>query len=183
MSESPAQPLDEAYFIWLYGQVADPNTEDPSLTYWGILRLLFTKEFLWFVPHDDNRREDGKALRPEFIEQTGSYQAYEAAEREWMTIGCSMLELMIAMGRKIAFDAEGTEHYWFWHLMENLDLKKYNDDRPIPVKKVDDILDRVIHRKYKANGEGGFFPLKETNNDQRDVELWYQMSEYVLERS
>jgi len=67
--------------------------------------------------------------------------------------------------------------------MENLDLKKYNDDRPIPVKKVDDILDRVIHRKYKANGEGGFFPLKETNNDQRDVELWYQMSEYVLERS
>lgn len=178
---SDAQPLDELYFMWLYGQVADPDAEDPSLTYWKILKKLFTTEFTWIVPNDDNRREDGKALRSEFIDDADLSR--RTLDREWLTIGCSMLELMIAMSRKIAFEAEGTDHYWFWHLMENLGLNKYNDSRRFSEKRVDDILDRVIQRTYKSNGEGGFFPLKETRNDQRDVELWYQISEYVLERS
>jgi hypothetical protein len=41
----------------------------------------------------------------------------------------------------------------------------------------------VIHRYYQPNGHGGFFPLENPQDDQRHVELWYQLNEYVMERN
>jgi len=171
-------PLDELYFQWLYGQVADPNVEDPSKTYWDILRRLFTKEFVWFVPYDGNRIEDGKDLRQEFIAEC----TLGHVELSWLRIGCSMLELMIGLSRRLSFVAEGEPLSWFWRLMENIDLLGYNDAHRIPKSQVDNILNRVIWRTYDYNGEGGLFPLAYSTEDQRKVELWKQLNAYVLER-
>lgn len=173
------QPLDELYFRWLYDQVADSETTEPSLGYWNLLKALFTKEAVWRVPNDDNRLEDGKELRFEFL----SENRLGPANREWTDIGCSVFELMLGLSRRLSFEAEGQPHYWFWKLLENLRLNKYSDDRPFPAKRVDDILNRVLYREYKRTGLGGFFPLKHTTKDQREVELWYQMSEYLREQS
>lgn len=171
------QPLDELYFVWLYSQVADAETQDPSRTYWNLLKHLFTREFVWLVPNDDNRLEDGKDLRREFIAEEG----LEHVDQDWIEMGCSVLELMVGLARRLAFEAEGEPHYWFWHLMENIKLHRYSDDRKLPVRRVDEILDRVIFRTYEPDGKGGFFPLKNWHEDQRTVELWYQLSAYVLE--
>jgi len=172
-----AQPLDESYFEWLYNQVADPHIEDPSLTYWNILRRLYGREFVWTVPHDENRSEEGKQLRNEFIEDLG----LKHVDRNWMNLGCSMFELMVGLARRLQFEVEGEPHYWFWTLMDNLGISQYSDDQRIPTGRIEKILDTVIDRTYKRNGLGGFFPLKHAEKDQRKVELWYQLNAYVLE--
>lgn len=173
------EPLDELYLVWLYSQVADTEVVDPSMTHWKLLKQLYTREFVSLVPNDENRLEDGRDLRLEFMDELD----VDNVDREWSELGCSMLELMVGLSRKLAFEAEGEPHYWFWHLMDNIGLQKYYDNRRLPRKHVDDVLDRVIYRTYDSDGRGGFFPLDHPRKDQRKVELWYQMSAYVLELS
>lgn len=169
-------PLDELYFVWLYSQVADPAVKDPSMSYWRLLKELFDKEFVWVVPNDDNRLEDGKDLRKEFLDDQDL-----AADPDWIELGCSVLELVVGLSRKLAFEADGEPHYWFWQMMDNLGIGEFNDQERLPKRIIDDVLEQVIWRTYGPDGSGGIFPLREPNKDQRKVELWYQMSAYILE--
>ena len=173
-----SQPLDELYFTWLYSQVDSVRTRNPSRTYWKLLKQLYTKEFVWIIPNDDNRAEDGRDLRYEFIEDQG----LNYVDPDWLHLGCSMLEMLVALSRRLFFEAEEKPRWWFWHLIENLGLSGYTDAVDIPTNKVNDVLDRVIWRTYSRSGNGGLFPLKKPSRDQRDVEIWYQLSAYLLER-
>lgn len=175
------KPLDELYFTWLYGQVGSVEIRNPSKTYWKLFKHLFTKEFVWIIPNDDNRAEDGRDLRYEFIDDHPKLNGRVPAD--WMDIGCSMLELLIGLSRRLAFEGEGEPRSWFWVLIENLGLENCNDNAVIPDDDIDDILDQVIWRTYNRNGSGGLFPLKRAAADQREIELWYQMSAYLLERA
>ncbi|MCA1800668.1 MAG: hypothetical protein LC687_02075 [Actinobacteria bacterium] len=172
--------LDERYFDWLYGQVCSVRAKNPASTYRNLLHILYTKEFVWLVPNDDNRIEDGKDLRYEFLE----YEGIRVNQRDklWIELGCSMLELLIALSRRLDFETGKSAKDWFWELLENLDLKRLNDRARISHARVDDILNRVIWRTYEYNGGGGLFPLVRPERDQRHVELWYQLNAYILER-
>lgn len=170
--------LDELYFKWLYSQVSSVRRKDPSRTYWALLKILFTTEFIWMVPNDDNRVEDGKDLRYEFLEEN----EMEATDKDWLHIGCSMLELFIGLSRRLEFEDGQEAREWFWELLRNIKLDDYNDNVPIPRGLVEDTLNRVIWRTYDYNGCGGLFPLRRPERDQRGVELWYQLSAYLLER-
>lgn len=175
------EPLDESYFKWLYRQVASVRLKNPARTYWTLTRHLFRKEYVWLVPNDDNRVEDGRDLRYEFLEEN-----LIDPDPEWLGIGCSMFEMLIGLSRRLAFESEGESREWFWQLLENLKLREYSDlnysDRnKREFNKVDDIIDQVIWRTYNPDGVGGLFPLFDPCDDQRDVELWYQMSGYLLE--
>lgn len=46
---------------------------------------------------------------------------------------------------------------------------------------VSTVIGRWIDRAYKKNGEGGLFPLRRTRVDQRNVPIWDQMGEYLVE--
>lgn len=175
-----SEPLDELYLKWLYRQVADP---DQDLTFWNVLRILFTTEFVWIVPNDENRISDGKALREEFLDTQGI--RLRRSELHWIELGCSMLELMVGLARRLEYEADrGRAHYWFWILMENIGLSEenVNDSCMFSEEDVRDVLEMVIQRYYEPNGHGGFFPLENPRDDQRTIELWYQLSEYVLEQ-
>lgn len=172
------EPLDERYFKWLYGQV-DTILDGPS--YWDITRLLYKKEFVWTVPNDDNRAEDGRELRREFVIVN---RIYNRVDESWLMLGCSMLELLIALSRRLEFELDDTgADTWFWILMSNIGLHNCSDDHPFRAEMVDEILDRVIWRNYDPSGRGGLFPLKQPKENQRKVEIWYQMSAYLLERT
>jgi len=173
------KPLDELYLIWLYSQVADANATSPSRTYWKLFNQLYTKEFQSFVGNDENRMEDGKALRLEFVREQNIFDVPTA----WMELECSFLELMVGLSRRLAFEAGGEPYYWFWEMVENLELEHYTDARRLQRVKINRVLDRVIHREYDRDGVGGFFPLRHPRKDQRKEELWYQMNQYVLELS
>ena len=172
--------LDELYFEWLYSQACSVKRKNPQRTYWNVFKILFTKEFVWWVPNDDNRCEDGRELRYEFLYSQGMDP--RNTDQDWLHIGCSFLEMMIGVARRCAFLTSSAEDEWFWELMENLDLRKYNDSVHIPRDRVEDILDRVIWRTYTRNGHGGLFPLRNARQDQRDVEIWVQLNAYLSER-
>lgn len=170
-------PLDELYLTWLYSQVGSVTERNPSRSYWKVLRQLYTKPFVWLIPNDDNRAEDGRTLRIDFLRE----EQIDSTDPEWMQLECSMLELLIGLSQRLAFQDDGEPLGWFWHLMENLGLEKYNDNTLVPEKEIDKLLDEVIWRTYRRNGAGGLFPLKRARENQRDVELWDQMHAYLLE--
>lgn len=171
-------PLDELYFTWLYSQVGDTRVKNPNRTYWGMLKQLYLKEFVWVIPRDDNRIEDGKDLRYEFVDQSD----LSDVDPGWIHLGCSMLELVVGLSRRLSFEIDGEPRDCFWELIGNLGLLKYNDNRPLPEDDIEELLDRVIWRTYEPSGKGGLFPLEHAEEDQRKVELWYQLSAYVLEK-
>jgi len=172
-----SEPLDDRYLTWLYSLVGNVELKTPSRTYWSLLRQLYTKEFVWFVPNDDNRVEDGRELRYEFADII--------KDDAWMSLGCSMLEMMIGLSRRLCFEGDGEPHIWFWHMIDNLGLTKFNDKRYNDdiADEVDEILQRVIWRNYEPDGNGGLFPLTRAHDDQRTTEIWYQMNAYILENT
>lgn len=175
-------PLDRSYFEWLYEQVAVSEFEERDLTYWKLLRILFTTEFFWSVDYDGNRSDDGVALRYRFLEDRGISEV----DPDWMKTGCSVLEMMVALARRMEFETDsGGAHYWFWVFVENIGLSGFSDERRFTRRqqeRIRDILDAVIERNYEPSGLGGFFPLQYPRHDQRDRELLYQMSDYIMEQ-
>lgn len=173
-----AGTLDDQYLTWLYSQVAEVRTRKSSRTYWKLFRQLFSTEFAWFVPNDDNRAEDGRELRCEWATETDT-----EVDQNWLSLGCSFLELLIGLSRRLAFETDGDAANWFWHLISNLGLLGYHDRSNFRTEDVEDITSRVIWRTYDKSGHGGLFPLQRTRKDQRRVEIWYQLSEYLLQDS
>lgn len=160
--------LEVTYFKWLILQINIRN----SRTYIDVCDRLHNTEFVWIVPNDNNRVQDGVDLRNEF-----SQNKMLMADK-----GGSVLEVLIGLSRRVAFVAGGVAEDWAWQLMENLELNKvpdpFTDDK---ANKVEDILETLIWRTYKRDGQGGFFPLLEPKENQTQIEIWYQMNAYVQE--
>lgn len=169
-----SDPLDDRYLEWLYNLV---GRQTKNADHWKLLTAMNSYEFVMLVPNDDNRCSDGEALRREFAQEEGIY-----LPRAWKSMGCSVLEMMISVSRHLAFEMDGSEGSWFWHLVSNLDLSRYNDSR-FNERWINQVLERLVWRQYNSNGKGGLFPLKDPHEDQKDVEIWFQMEEYMLEMS
>lgn len=168
--------LTENYLRWLESQIRDEHG-NANKTYGDLMRLMFEKEFVWSVPHDDNRVADGLDLRPDFCHDHGipidslSYLG-----------PVSFLEVLIALSRRMAFAAGGQPHVWAWHFLNNLELHRMPD--PLSKRKAKQanmIMDVCINRTYQPDGVGGFFPLAWPDDDQTQIELWYQMAAYINE--
>lgn len=163
------------YLAWLEPQLRDKDS--PAGEYWGLVNLMFDKEFTWSVPHDDNRIADALQLRNEFSDET----RFRRSQVERLG-PCSFLEVLIGLSRRLAFIAGGEAPGWAWILMGNLELQNMKD--PLSTRKINrinSIMDTVIERRYSPDGMGGFFPLAWPDDDQTVIELWYQMNFYVEE--
>lgn len=175
-----AMPLDMMYLEWLYKRaIGALQQRNPSLTYWKLAKHLNSIPFHWSVRNDDNRSEDGKCLRDEFIEDMD----IEDIEINWLQMDASMLEMLIALADRAGFETDMAAGDWFWIFLENLGLKTLSDRAwdDEAEQHVDEVCERVILRKYQRNGAGGLFPLRHATQDQRKVELAYQLATYLLE--
>lgn len=166
--------VSDEYFDWLCWFV---NIDNRSLTdgYSKLLKNLHFTSFYWFVPNDDNRAYEGMNLRERFCDELNIKYRIEDFPEE-----CTMLELIIGLAIRCSDLANSglSEAQWFWRLLDNCGLSYYDDDC------MDDpyeIIERLIERRYKRNGQGGFFPIKTNRKDQTKIELWYQMSAYINE--
>jgi hypothetical protein len=172
------------YFYWLCDVVTSDLDNDQFLRHIKLIKYLYTKPFRWFVPNDDNRAFEGMSLRRKFCESRGISFDYDLMGEE-LHSNVTMLELLISLStlcRDLVYglndNTDGIDE-WFWRLLINIDLHKYTDD-VYNEDEVDEILENVIERRYSRNGKGGLFPLEWSRKDQRKVELWYQMSEYLV---
>jgi hypothetical protein len=174
--------LIDLYFSWLCRPI---QVEDRDFS------MLFAKlhaiEFTWFVPNDDNRISDGEKLRENFIE-AANLGLYELSILH--SFPCSFLELMIGLSLRmddIMGDLNESDNIngWFWELIENMGLCNYSNENFHSLMGHMVIWDKaqlIISRGYGRKGDGGLFPLQQPRQDQRKVELWYQMNLYLEEK-
>lgn len=97
----------------------------------------------------------------------------------------SVLEVLIALSIRIERDIMGEpgnyqDDRWFWIMIDNLGLNSCtNDDFDEEI--VDYILSKWLDRRFSYDGTGGIFPIKTPRFCQKDVEIWYQMCEWIDE--
>lgn len=190
MSWKSNEFAEEAYFMWLCSLV---HADGPDQSYFGLMNILHGIDFVSRVPHDENREADGVNLRYLFEKQCKEEYPYPRK-------CCTLLEMMVALSRRIEDDVMYDPAYgdrsadWFWEMIENLELDQYDDSYDLYggyveygdgqwsfVDKIKDVCYTLVDREYDYDGSGGLFPLENPNKDQRNVEIWYQMSAYFLE--
>lgn len=162
------------YFDWLCSKVWDGT---PDGGFRPLMAQLHSRNFTWLILRDRNRAYDGLSMRCRFF---GSDPVSLS--------NCSVLEMLIALAERIDRDVmtngeEDRTKTWFWEMLHNLaDLDMYYpvNDPDMPYT-VDCALDRFLSRTYGEDGLGGLFPLRNPSEDQRNVEIWYQMMAYFLE--
>lgn len=178
----------EDYFRWL-ADLVEGITEHPSTSYRGLLYVLFEKEFYHTVPNDDNRSSDGITLRQEYISLMGFDKDDRKEERLALSGPCRFLEMLIALSRRceddVMYDPKKGDQTrnWFFLMIQNLGLDIYYDANfdCTSQANISKVIDIVIDRQYSENGDGGLFPLKNPKQDQRKVEIWFQLVAWLNE--
>lgn len=164
------------YNHWLRGMVQNSG---PS--YHILFDLAWSTRYEYYIPNDDNRAEDGLKLRERF-EHESSIRLLNLGE-------CRILEFLIALAIRLneaVYDHTNPDQtaHWFWQLITNLGLDIYNDDAPFEEihYSINMAFWTLNSRSYAPDGtNGGLFPLRNPSEDQRKVEVWYQMMAYLRE--
>ena len=177
--------LIDVYFKWLCNMVCDEDHDN----YICLLKRLFLIRFRCFLKNDQNRISDGLYLHHIFAVECG-YSDKEVDDILGDSIDdCSVLEVIIGIAKRIGdilWDPEEGERVkkWFWIMIYNLGLDDCRDEDfdEECVERIDHWIDNLMTRNYSADGFGGFFPLKNPKTDQRNVEIWYQMQAWCIEK-
>lgn len=175
--------LEADYFHWLCEMV---HTDQEERSYWILMKDLYKRKFYPIVDHDENRAMDGMELREQYLSSIGFVKYYDIPG------DCTVLEMLIGLAQRMDFETSDPldENYcdrtafWFWEMLDNLGLIEFDDESYVELEGqiyVDAIVDELLERRYSPNGAGGLFPLQRARQDQRKVELWYQMCAYLAE--
>lgn len=141
----------------------------------SVVEALFKSRFEWFVDFDKNRAADGVALRREFAFANNDIKG--TFSPEWYAMECSMLEMMVGLSKRMSMQTDNSIDQCFWHIMRNVGLSQTSSEEDVRVAS-----EKITDRLYNYDGSnGGLFPLKGPEKDQRQVELLYQMYAYILE--
>lgn len=182
--------LREEYFSWLYDLI-----KDRRYSYIKLASQLHHKTFEWSIRNDENRCEDGIALRDRFIDINHLDETHLEV-KAMIDAPCTVLEVMVALAERmndLMFDLSDTRSNktpkFFHHMLVNLRLDRFvdnhNPDRrfsPVVEAEIDDILEVWLGRTYGYDGFGGLFPIKRRPpTDQSKVEIWYQVMAWLDE--
>lgn len=161
-------PLDESYLDWLIDRVSSGGKRPLS---YHIFKVLYTTPFYSPIPNDYNRAMDGMDLRGEYFE-VSNFEEYHSLN--WMDLECSVLEMVIALSERASYYTGEDSSWWFEEMMAHLRIGSSPAEVPGKIRK-------LLYRDYHYNGGGGLFPLRYPEVDQRTIELWDQMSAYIIE--
>lgn len=171
-------PRDD-YFNWLCQLVGRANR------YYLLLGHLYRTEFYSLLPMDNNREMDGLDLRYVYAEEGGNTAPPFCSDGH-----CTVLELLIGLAKRMSSQLEDSKMAMslsdsFWIMIGNLGLGRFDnyeyrslEDPGIITHKLHVFMDRT----YLPNGIGGLFPVEGTSYDQRNLELWYQLMEYLTRK-
>ena len=171
--------ISNDYFEWIYNLVCGERFSE-KLSYKKLLMHLHNTNFIYLIPKDGNRAQDGIDLRYRFAYE---YTDIEDAD-SYLKGPCSVLEMMVALAVRceetIMDDPTKGDRtgQWFWNMIVSLGFGGMSDDRYDRFF-VDKTLDRFLSRKYEPNGQGGLFTIRNPKRDMRKIEIWYQVCDYL----
>lgn len=170
------------YFNWLYNLVCEKRYSN-KISYKKLLTRLHDTEFIYLIPRDQNRAEDGMDLRWRFICETYDEQEYYEELLMYLDGPCSVLEMMIALAIRCESIMDDPLYgnrtsQWFWGMIVNLGLGSMYYSN-FDIQSVDYIIERFLNREYEPDGKGGLFTIRNCDRDLRNVEIWYQICWYL----
>lgn len=157
------------YFDWLYFMVV------PNGKFRRLLCMLHSMEFKYFVDYDENRASDGVNLRWYYVDDGGNDEILRWKEP------CTVLEMLISLAMhmdNIVGDEQYDIPYWFWLMVNNLDLAWMEDDK-YDKTYVYGRIAMFLDRKYEPDGDGNIIYIPGCKEDLREVEIWWQMCWYL----
>lgn len=166
------------YFNYLCDWVCG-DRYSKAVSYNKLLMHLHSIEFRYSIPRDRNRARDGEDLRYRFATTIG----YDDIPPE-LDGPCSVLEMMVALAircEETIMDDPAVGNrtgQWFWGMVTNLGLGSMHDTR-FDRDLVDERIDIFLDREYEPNGRGGLFTVRNTTEDLRELEIWYQLMRYL----
>lgn len=182
--------MSELYLEWLLRLINADNYKGKS--YIKLCNLLNKIPFSPIVKLDENRIADVQTLlRENYIQSQSEW--YRLENDEIMKIPeypVSFLELIITLAMRIDLDfmreingIDNTRIY-FWILVRNLGFLEYDDEHwgEDAIISVINRINIVQDRKYDFNGNGGLFPLENSEIDQRTVQIWNQLCTFVSQK-
>lgn len=142
--------------------------------YTQLMEDLLSIDFEWAdsTRMDYNRAVDGLVLREHLCSNVSD-----------LSDQCSVLEMLCAMAIRIEveyLDEDASTHDIFWEMLVNLGLEEFYDSN-YDSHEVYYIIERWMYRQFDYNGSGSIFPLNEPRRDQRKIEIWAQMNDYITE--
>lgn len=166
--------LVEEYKDWLFDII---RFDDYCDRYERLLLYLSGRQFTWLVDHDENRAEDGFALRWKFSDE--DFWTGRLPSR------CSVLEMMIALSMRcedVVYDPDEGDRVadWFWEMVCNLGLMCM-DNAHFDRGYCDEVIDDFLLRRYGRDGYGGLFSTRNPKINMRKSEIWYQMNTWIEE--
>lgn len=170
--------ISNRYFEWMYDLVCE-GRYSKSVSYRKLLTHLHSIEFIYSIPRDSNRANDGEKLRYRFA----LLQDCEELS-DYLDDPCSVLEMILALAirveENIMDDPEIGDRtaQWFWEMIANLGLGGMSD-RHYDKDYVNEVVYRFLYREYEPDGRGGLFRIRNCERDLRDVEIWCQFNYYI----
>lgn len=158
------------YHQWLYDKVM------LSPRYTSLLKELDRHDYIWHLPMDANRYEQGVALRYRFGAECGIDDQEIASLIDIRP--CSILEMLVALvlciSERILDDGDWETKKIFMTILNNLGLSEYTD-YSFTVESVDEVW--AILDSFS---EGKLYLFPTNGEDMSNVDLWYQAHRYLL---
>lgn len=169
--------IKNAYFEWLYKFVCSHKTHD-TISYRKIFSLMYDIDFDFYIKKDVNRAIEGMDLRNRF----GAEKHIENID-EILDDPCNVLEVMIALAIRIEGIMDNPLYgdrtsQWFWQMMSSLGLNLMTDD-VYDEKRAIKIIYDFLERRYRPDGKGGLFYIRNCNEDLTQLEIWDQVCIYL----
>lgn len=170
--------VEPSYFTWLLGIVDIPPLKEHENICWE----LFHTEFFWSLANDENRALDVNELLYEhkmyLAPKTHAIFRHDGA--------VSVFEMLICLSKRMDFLlTEGGQptrvHLYFWEMLRNLG---YDPERTFEgcVVHNPEALKIWLDRAFSPDGKGSIFPIEKPLQNQREIEIWSQMGDYMHEK-
>lgn len=141
---------------------------------------LFNKQFFYLLPLDENRSIDGVDLRREYIyennlSEDGFVKVFPSERANLLEV---ILSLAIRCDQIMSTSNHPSTYFWFGKILKNIGINECTDDF-YNSDFVESRLDDLIWRRYRPDGFGGFFYIRNAKEDLRNVDIGTQMSWYL----
>lgn len=170
--------IKNEYFEWLYDYACKGKVNN-RISYRKLFMLLHNIDFDFYIRNDVNRAMDGIDLRNRFATIKKDPDITDILDEP-----CSVLEMILALAIRCEETIMDNPKYgdrtgqWFWNMLSNLGLSMMTDDN-FDEKIATKIIYDFMERRYRPDGKGGLFYIRDCPQDLRDVEIWMQLCWYL----